>query len=731
MNRSLRFCLVLHNHQPVGNFDWVFENAYQDSYRPFLDLFEPFESIRLSLHTSGPLLEWLDQNHPDYLDRIARLVAAERLEILGGPYYEPILTMLSRRDRQGQMRRYSQRLAERLGATVRGMWVPERVWEASLVSDIAASGIGYTVLDDFHFRCAGLTSDALHGSYVTEDEGSVVRVFPGSERLRYLIPFAAPEESIAELRRVYEQHPGSVVVFADDGEKFGTWPDTKAHVYDQGWLRRFFEQLAANADWLTTSTLAEAVETVPPIGKIYLPNASYREMTEWALPVERQVALERLGHERVDDPAWHEIRPMICGGFWRNFKVKYPEANEMYARMMEISRRLEQLSDASEEPIEEKRRRVEQALYRGQCNCPYWHGAFGGIYLPHLRHAIYSELITADNLLDEIQGRTADQVEATVEDWDFDGSAEIRLANRHLAAYIAPAQGGMLYELDVRPIAHNCLATLARRPEAYHEKVKRGPTAEGDHVASIHDRVVFKQEGLDQQLIYDARPRKSFLERFVGPDTTSDSLWRGTATDHGDFVDSTYDARIRRKPGRIQVVLEREGRVGDAPVRLRKGITLEGNSRQIEVAYFLENLPRDTTYRLALEWGFSGMPAGADDRYFFDEHEQPIGQLGDRLDLTGVSHFGLADDWLGLRIGFDIERPTDIWTFPIETVSQSEGGFELVHQSVTVIPSWIVEPDAEGRWSTVFRLNFATPRQIEDEPTESASRHAEGLVAAP
>ena len=96
---ALRFCLVLHNHQPVGNFGGVFEQAYQDSYLPFLDVFEPYSELRLSLHTSGPLMEWLDQNHPEYLDRLSNLVAAGRIEVIGGPFYEPILTMIPSRDR--------------------------------------------------------------------------------------------------------------------------------------------------------------------------------------------------------------------------------------------------------------------------------------------------------------------------------------------------------------------------------------------------------------------------------------------------------------------------------------------------------------------------------------------------------------------------------------------------------------------------------------------------------
>ncbi|MEX2025715.1 MAG: alpha-amylase, partial [Pirellulaceae bacterium] len=259
MTHSLRLCLVLHNHQPVGNFDGVFEQAFRDSYLPFLDGFESYPAeLRLSLHTSGPLMEWLDERHPQYVDRLARLVAAGRIEILGGPFYEPILTMIPSRDRIGQITSYTTWLECRLGAQVQGMWMPERVWEQSLTADLATAGMKYTVLDDFHFQNAGLTEDELHGYYLTEDDGRLLSVFPGSEPLRYYIPFQDPQKSIDYLRGIADRMPDAVVVFGDDGEKFGSWPDTKKHVYDDGWLRRFFDALLANRQWLRLTTLAEA-----------------------------------------------------------------------------------------------------------------------------------------------------------------------------------------------------------------------------------------------------------------------------------------------------------------------------------------------------------------------------------------------------------------------------------------------------------------------------------------
>jgi alpha-amylase len=408
MPQPIRFVLALHNHQPIGNFDGVIEQAYQESYRPFLDVFDRYPGLRLSLHVSGSLMEWLEDHHPEYLDRLGDLVASGRLEIIGGAYYEAILPMIPRRDRIGQIRSYTERLERRLGAAVRGMWIPERVWEQPLVADLAAAGIEYTILDDFHFKNAGLVDSQLHGYYVSEDEGRLVSIFPGSERLRYIVPFGPPQETIDYLARIADEQPGSVVVFGDDGEKFGTWPDTHKHVYHDGWLAQFFDALVANGSWLHVTTLSETLDNVPPLGKVYLPDASYREMTEWALPAEQLVHYEHVRHDLQHDPRWPQLSKFVRGGTWRNFKVKYPESDEMYTRMLMVSRRLEQAEQTQRhgELLEEARRE----WYRAQCNCSYWHGAFGGIYLPQLRNAVYKHLIAADNLSIRAAGRLAPSV---------------------------------------------------------------------------------------------------------------------------------------------------------------------------------------------------------------------------------------------------------------------------------------------------------------------------------
>jgi alpha-amylase len=719
MPNRIRLILALHNHQPIGNFDNVFEDAYNDSYRPFLDLFVQYETLKIALHTSGSLMEWLDAHKPEYVDRLAEFVRKGRIEIIGGAFYEPILAMIPSRDRVGQIRAYTRWLQNRLGATIRGLWCPERVWEQEFTRDLADAGIDYTILDDFHFKAAGLTDAQLSGYLLTEDEGRLVSVFPGSERLRYTIPFAGPEQTIEHLAKVSEEHPDAIVVFGDDGEKFGTWPETKKHVYDDGWLRRFFDALVANQEWIYVTTPAEAIDHVPPAGKVYLPDCSYREMTEWALPTAQLNEYERLAHEMHDDPRWTALRRFVRGGFWRNFKVKYPEANEMYSRMMTVSRRLQEAADSGASGKLFEQARTE--LYRGQCNCGYWHGAFGGIYLPHLRNAVYNHLIAADNLLDRVAGKPETWIEAVAEDFDFDARQEVRLANSRLIAMIAPSRGGQMTGLDVRSIRHNLLATLTRQPEAYHRKVLAGAHHDNGQVASIHDRVVFKQPNLDQRLQYDDHPRKSLLDLFYDADATLEAVAAGRAPQRGDFVDGIYEARVRRNPDRIQVQMFREGHAGEVPLKITKGLTLDAGSGTLSIAYLLEDLPPDRPLCFAVEMNFAGLPSGCGDRYFSDAAGGHLGDLGTRLDLQDAVGLSLTDEWLGIDVGLRSSRPTGFWTFPIETVSQSEGGFELVHQSVAVLPHWLVSADRDGRWSVTMHLSLDTAR--------AESRRPEHVVA--
>ena len=264
MSDKVTLVIALHNHQPVGNFDFVFEEATQKSYAPFLEALKQNPNVRISQHYSGPLLEWFENNKPKMLDAIGELVNTGQIELMGGPFYEPVLSMLSEQDRQDQLGRMSDYLKKHFGVTPLGAWTTERVWEQNLTQTYANAGIKYTTLDDSHFRAAGIRGNDLHRCFLTEDSGELLRVYPIAEMLRYYIPFHPPEELIAEMKKLHTTMENAVFSYADDGEKFGVWPETYEHVYTNGWLKNFFKCLEDNSDWLEVVPFSDTLKTVEP-----------------------------------------------------------------------------------------------------------------------------------------------------------------------------------------------------------------------------------------------------------------------------------------------------------------------------------------------------------------------------------------------------------------------------------------------------------------------------------
>ncbi|MBM3333616.1 DUF1925 domain-containing protein, partial [Candidatus Sumerlaeota bacterium] len=450
--KTVSLVLGVHNHQPVGNFDHILEEGYQKAYRPFLEVVERHPAVRFAFHNTGCLLDWLAERYPDYIDRLRELVARGQAEILGGGYYEPILPVIPDHDKIGQIRLMSEKIEQMFGVRPRGMWLAERVWEPHLPRFIREAGIEFTTLDDSHFKCAGLGELQTLGYYLTEETGQAIAVFPINEKLRYAIPFREPSETIEYLRSVATDDGSRLVVMADDGEKFGIWPGTHKHCYEDRWLEHFFAALEENSSWIRLLGFAEALGRLPPLGRVYLPAASYREMMEWALPADAIERYEDFVRSLEGRPDFESEKVFVRGGFWRNFIAKYDEANHLHKRMIRISQKIESAAQKAKgsrrKTREEILQRARMALWRGQCNCAYWHGVFGGLYLTHLRSAIYRNLVEADALANDATHTTKAWAEIEKADFDCDGHDELLVATPAHILIFKPSAGGSLVEHD-------------------------------------------------------------------------------------------------------------------------------------------------------------------------------------------------------------------------------------------------------------------------------------------
>ena len=675
-----RFILGIHAHQPVGNFPEVFAEAYRCSYVAFLDALHEYPRVPFALHYSGVLFDWLESAHPELLDRLADFVARGQVELLTGAYYEPILSAIPDVDKVGQIQRMTSYLTSRFGVRPRGMWLAERVWEPHLAKPIVEAGVEYVILDDNHFNAAGLLDAALTGYFFTEEQGARLALFPISQRLRYLIPFKEPVETIAYLRERAALAPDGIAVMTDDAEKFGGWPGTHDWVYRRGWLKRFLEALQENADWLDLGTFNQVLDD-PPLGRVYLPTASYTEMTEWALPVETGIAFEGARARAENLPFGEELRPFLRGGFWRNFLVKYPEANTLHKKMLRVSEKVHALPGRSRQSAA-----ALQALWRGQCNDAYWHGVFGGLYLPHLRHAVFHHLIQAERVAEDSQkGARTVRIETT--DWDADGSDEVLLSSDHLALVVEPARGGGVIELDVCGKAFNLGNTFTRRPEAYHRKLAISVQREGAGASTIHEERGAKEEGLADLLLYDAYRRGNFLDHWLSPTATLLDFSR-QGGDSGLAL-APYQARVERERGAS--VLALRGRVERDGVALtvEKRLRLAPAAPELAADYRLELDGLAVPSRFGVELNLAFYMGPPPDRFVEingERAEDP--SFFAVAETSDVREIRIVDSWLGLAVRLVLDPPGTLWRCPVQTISQSEAGYERVAQQVTLLPHW-------------------------------------------
>ena len=715
--KKINFIFGVHNHQPVGNFGQVFEALYDKSYEPFLRILHKHPKVKCTFHVTGPLLEWIEENRPDYFKTLKEMVSRGQIEFFTGGMYEPILAILPDRDKIGQIQMLTDYLRKKFKVEAKGMWLAERIWEPHLTKALADARVEYVVIDDAHLKAAGLNEEQTFGYYVMEEQGAIAAVFPISEKMRYLVPFQAVEETVQYLRSIATDEGDRCVVLMDDGEKFGGWPDTYKWVYEDGWLEKFFSALEQNSEWLNTTTFAEYKKQHSSRGIINLPTGSYTEMGEWSLPTDAAKEYESVRHEIRDRGEMPRFDRYLKGGFWRNFFAKYSESNHLHKKLLWVSQKVEdaRLKIAKKGTAKQKATLEEatRALYRGECNCPYWHGVFGGLYLNHLRFAMYRQFIEAEKLADSLLPSPSNGFMVSQIDFNKDGLDEIVVETKGYHAIFAPAKGGSLIEIDYLKCPINLSDTLTRRREAYHEKLRalQSNGNDGGSVSSIHDTVRVKEPGLEKKLFYDPENRASLVERILPLGTTVENLMNAQYQELGDFHQAVFSAKAEEPKGNgkpVQVILSHDGTIEGSPVQLIKKAILSPGDFDLKASYRLKNLgSKELKFLLMTEWNLTLLAGDAPDRnYFVKDRDLGYPRLNSVGMEENVTEFGMRDGWLKLEINFQSEKPTQFWRYPVETISQSEGGFERVYQGSCLLLGWMVVLPPQGLFETLVTVQL-------------------------
>lgn len=681
MPQPTKLLLGVHAHQPVGNFPEVLDDANARCYKPFLECMARYPDFPFSIHYSGWLLEYLLKHDPKTMAILREMVQRGQAELVGAGDTEPVLAIIPAVDRVGQIQALSSRLEHHFGQRPRGAWLTERVWEATVVPSLADSDIRYTTVDDYHFLCAGQDLDKLDGYFTTEEDGRRLDLFPISEALRYKLPFSPAHEVVQYLESLANEQPDRAAIYFDDIEKFGIWPETYHWVYEQGWLEQFLRGVLASP-LITPMRFRDYHEQANTRGIVYLPTTSYIEMNEWTLPAKPANAYADLLQEQKDKDRFASHKAFVRGGIWKNFLSRYPESNWMHKRMLTLSKRLHALPKNQQNPA------MFDALYQAQANDAYWHGLFGGLYLPHLRRAIYQGIVSLEAMLDSKQARPP----IYMEDLNFDGSKEVFLHNSDLQIIVCPQHSACIGEMDLYALKHNLGDSLARQEEHYYRKIlaydnANRAEAQKTGIDSPHDRVDFKHQIHADDLGTDPWPRGMFLDFWKADDNAEQSL------------EYSFDAQQKSLDS---IVFESvDG------LQISKHYQLALDRLTVDF-YFKAGADRpmrgDFCTQINLAMPSCDGPAG---RILLDR--EIIGGFGSPYLGENLNQITLIDDILGGTLQWDMHPPADWQSAPHFSVSQSEAGFEKIMQALTLTLRWRIDLDgADAKQRVRVQLRVLT-----------------------
>lgn len=722
MPQKIYLSLAFHNHQPVGNFGWVFQEAFDKAYLPMVECLERHPGIRLALHYTGPLRDWLLEYQPDFFPRLRQLVDRGQIEIMTGSYYEAVLASLPDADKHGQITQLTGAVKKDFGYDATGLWLAERIWEPHLPRSLAQAGVKYTIVDDAHFKAIGYQDEDLFGYYVTEEQGHTLKIFATSMWLRYSLPWKPVSDLIGWLKEQRDapdptgRYVGrsKVAVMGDDGEKFGLWTGTHEHVWKRGWMDELFTALEDNLDVIETIPPGDYAGRFPSLGRIYLPTCSYDEMGEWVLPPDEAFELPHL-REELNHEGRGNITKYMHGGLWRSFMVKYPEVNQLHKKAVWVSNKAHAMPEgkAKHEALEH--------LWAGQCNCGYWHGLFGGIYLFHIREADFRHLIMAENLADGLGGKKpATFAHAEITDFDLDGMDDAVLSTDQQSLVFDLDQGGSLVEWDLRSLNYNILNVLTRRREGYHRSLVEAAAAGtvvtpdkpmGEEPVSIHTHIVRAREpNLQQKLIYDWYRRATLVDHFLEPDATLDSFYRANFGEAGDFVNQPYTPSIEKSEDGVVLTLSRQGQVWQGgvalPVTVEKTISAGAGDPTLDITYKITNGDAgllQTRFGVEANVGL----AGGSDAHTYLMNGFGRYSLGETSSTDNVEEWTIVSELWKIRLHTHIDRPASLWRFPLETISNSDQGFERNYQGTTMLHWWPLSLKPGESWHVALKIAFS------------------------
>lgn len=738
--QSIGLALVFHHTQPPGSSPADLRRAFERCYLPMIAVLEDCPAITASVHWSGPLLEWMDREAPEAMASLLAMVKQGRLEVLGGMFGGALLPGVPERDAIGQLTVQQRWWRAHGDIKPRGAWLPFCAWDPSAVRILAGRGIQYTVLEE-HQMGSNVTAD---GWYLTEREGTPLGVFVADSRLGAMVPEKPPTHIMHAIHTRATQGVRCLTL-AIAVESFGAALDRSATACFGGkspWVNRFFEVLAANSHWLKLVTLSTAYDRMRPTGRVYPPASVSLPVAIHAMGGKAGFAFTTLLNEAREGEhgplaAW--VRPPA----WDATLGTHVEVNRLHKRMLRASAEVQRLRNAIREARGELDPRMlvleeaTLALYRSQKGMAYVHGVDVGAQDAEVRGEAWRNVLTAERLCGAALGDVG-KLKAELVDADLDGRAEHVIRTPHWQGVVAPGLGGGLVELSVFRLPGNLLDIRSRVDEPEHGQLAAlmlsdGPAAGQDEDEPTSEAgpgfalvpakdmpdlstIRVAEDGLSTQIYIDRYQRASFLDRFLAPDASLQSLRTSALVEAGDFLNGEYTLiQQELTDASAACTLMREGAMSEGAalklVRVQKRFGWLRDRPALDVQYEIENRMHDPVHtRFGIEFnlgigGLRGPDFGLD---VVRRGKNLSFTLEDDIDLSTVSEICWFDRSRHFKLRLQLEQPAHVWAWPIETISRTPRGVGRAFQGTCIVLWWPIEFKGRGTQGLELGLSLET-----------------------
>ncbi|CAF0703499.1 alpha-amylase/4-alpha-glucanotransferase domain-containing protein [Candidatus Methylacidithermus pantelleriae] len=660
--KPVRLLWVIHFHQPLGNFPEIYERFVCRSCQPLLAALERHPKIRVALHFSGNLFEFIESHHPALLDQVAERVRLGQVELLGGGFYEPLLNLLPRNDALGQLVELACWISGRFGKEPKGAWLPESVWEPHFAQLLAEAGYQYTFLEDSLFEAAGWKKGELFHPFRTEYAGHPVVVFPIHRSWSRSIPFAPLVETKSAFVQISHRQQPQLVILGHNGALLGFWPQTYERLYEEGGLEAWLGFLEQEKDWLPTVLPEEVFEGSWQL--TFLPCGAASQLAPSAMPTSSEVEYREAYGELANRYDADRFLPFFRAANWLGFLAKYPEAYRMYRKMLQLRKQLDELPAIA-------RNRARKALWAAQEHSAYWHCRSGGVYANYLRDAVYQRLLSVEEEIFSFPPGQKVFLAATT----LPGSPakEWMLRTEICSVWVLPSYGGSVCEFSFLPTRYNVANTFCRRQEAYHKELPES-----------------RKTPQDWYLRY------VFQDHFIPPGTSLEDFRAGSFVEFGDFVNQPYAVKTwALEPQRATLVLERHGglywREQRHPLSCQKSYSLHPPA-SLHVEYQLTNqgkVPIEVWF--ACELNYTCLAADGSERQLVVGDDRF--SCATDFECAEARTWAIQDQTRKFLWEWELGHPAVLWHFGVWTTTLTEGEPERNYQGSSFVVVWPLRLD--------------------------------------